>query len=97
LYRCSIHKSNEGFINAEGQWICWLCLKESSGVIKKGSLVRIKNSSQYIALRDKILFVKSVEMHGGKFTYWLGETENAVLTVRINGNDIEKLYYEEVI
>jgi len=27
-YKCSLHKSNEGFINEAGEWICWFCYNE---------------------------------------------------------------------
>jgi len=42
-YKCNIHKSNEGFINEEGKWVCWYCyIPIFDCLVVKGSKLWLK-------------------------------------------------------
>jgi len=56
-YKCAKHKSNEGFYNNEGEWICWECIaldpylsprgRIIDSMIKEPFLLRLVDATKY--------------------------------------------------
>jgi len=59
-YKCTKHKSNEGFIDNTGKWVCWLCYDYSNN-IEAGDMVRVKDLPDIEdKFRNRILKVMQV-------------------------------------
>ena len=47
-YKCPIHKSNEGFYDENGKWICWKCYEENEYYNPKGKVVDSYSKDKYL-------------------------------------------------
>ena len=52
-YKCNKHKSNEGFYDAKGNWICWKCYYENEFLNPKGKVLdSFKHENYLVRLID---------------------------------------------
>ena len=52
-YKCSKHKSNEGFYDSNGNWICWKCYYENEFLNPKGKVLdSFKHENYLVRLID---------------------------------------------
>jgi len=52
-YKCSKHKSNEGFYDSKGNWICWKCYYENEFLNPKGKVLdSFKHENYLVRLID---------------------------------------------
>jgi len=52
MYKCSIHKSNEGYTTESGEWNCWFCYENTVKKISSNKFEALVEGKSYVRIRS---------------------------------------------